>query len=131
MKPPIEIARDVYTVLAIREDDGSCQVLDHLEKVRVEYPKIYAEMMALLQNYVPVNGPPFHNVSQAKRLRNGICEFKARDERIMGHRVLFFEEEPCRIICTNACYKTVKTPPDAIPTAEEQRGAYWSYRRLN
>ncbi len=106
--------------------------------------RLFEQMIAALKEYTPTYGPPFaergYGIVRAKRLDAGISELIAlnqepsrrqrakqpKDEKNLGLRVFFFEYGR-DIICTNACYKTSPTPPDAIPAALQLREAYLDY----
>jgi hypothetical protein len=80
-----------------------------------------------LRDWTPQHGPPFEVEEQAKRLRDGICEFRAREKRQKKlPRILFFEDG-MKVICTNAFLKQGSTPDDEIHRAIEMRDEYFSH----
>lgn len=103
--------------------------------------RLFEQLMAVLLRHAPTFGPPFaeerHGVARAKRLAQGISELIARNEepsrrqrrkqpaneRTLGLRIFFFEYGR-DIVCTNACYKTSRTPPGALAAALRIRDDY-------
>ena len=64
------------------------------------------------------DGPPEHNNTKAKRLRDDIWEFKVGPKQGAKLRVLYFRGNNDRIVCTNAFKKAQqKTPPAEINRA--------------
>ena len=105
--------------------DEDCEVENFLLENRHSYPKAVKDLNTLLQKYVPQYGPPFENDQIAKRLRNGISEFKASQKRKPKClRILFFEDGKT-IICTNAFLKETTTPDDQIDRAIIIRSRYF------
>ena len=129
-----QIASHDYRVLAVLDPVEGHSVLEILDDASRHYPLLFEQMVAALYRHTPTFGPPYaekrDGVAKAKGLDRGISEFTARNwaltrrqrkkqsaaERDMGLRVFFFEYGNT-IVCTNACYKTSKTPPDALPAA--------------
>ena len=64
-----------------------------------------------------------HNADLCKPLGEGIFEFR-RQPKGPKLRVLFFYDEGCRIVCTNAFRKAERTPPAEVELARETRERY-------
>jgi hypothetical protein len=138
-----QIASHHYTVLAVLDPVAGDAVLAVLRDAKRFYSRLFEQIMAALKEYTPIYGPPFaekrHGIARAKRLDEGLSELIARnqessrrrrgkqtdDEKNVGIRVFFFEYGR-DVICTNACYKTSPTPPDAIPAALRIRSEFFA-----
>ena len=72
-----EIAIWRYSIFAVCDDLGWCQVESFLLESRRAYPRAVRDLSSTLRDYVPQHGPPFELAQRAKRLRDGICEFRA------------------------------------------------------
>jgi hypothetical protein len=138
-----QIASHHYTVLAVLEPVAGEAVLAILMDAKRFHIGLFEQITAALRGYTPTYGPPFaetrHGVAKAKRLYEGLSEFTVRnqlssrrrrgrqpkDEKNLGLRVFFFEHGR-NVICTNACYKTSPTPPEAIPAALHVRADYFA-----
>jgi hypothetical protein len=117
----------VYAVCGFPTDEH-CEVEDFLLLYRHSYPKAVRDLNTLLRDYTPQHGPPFENDQVAKRLREGICEFKASQKRKKKcPRILFFEDGKL-IICTNAFLKDGSTPDSEIDRAIQIRGRYFRHQ---
>jgi len=137
-----QIASHHYTVLAVLDPVAGNAVLATLGDAKRFHTSLFEQIMAALKDYTPTYGPPFaenrRGVARAKRLYEGLSEFIAQnqsssrrrrgrqteDEKSLGLRVFFFEYGR-HVICTNACYKTSPTPPEAIPAALRIRTDYF------
>lgn len=136
-----QIASHDFRILLMRRPVAGEAVEAVLEDAKRHHPRLFVQMIAALKEYTPVNGPPYaeerYGVVRAKRLDVGVSEFIAlnqevsrrkrakqpQEEKMLGLRVFFFQYG-YNIICTNACYKTSPTPPDAIPAALRVQQAY-------
>jgi hypothetical protein len=128
-----EVAGWRYSIFAVCDDRGECQVERFLLEIRGRYPRAVRDLNAIMQDYVPQHGPPFEVEERAKRLRDDICEFrswqrakkKGRAVRI-GLRVLFFEDGAA-IVCTSCFEKPIlgTTLDDEIDLAIGLRARYF------
>jgi hypothetical protein len=130
-----EIASWRYSIFAVCDDSGRCQVEEFLLESRRAYPKAVRDMSSTLRDYAPQHGPPFEVDERAKRLRDDICEFKAwqeirRRKRIVrrGLRVLFFEDQRA-IVCTTGFLKLSVTPEGELAEAVRLRSVYFADKR--
>src|SRR3954447_22725061 len=92
----------VYAVCDSREEEGNdCEVEEFLQENRQSYPRAMKDLNVMLRKWTPQHGPPIDDEGQrAKRLRDGICEFRAREKgKKQVPRILFFEDGK-DIICT-------------------------------
>ena len=130
-----EIASWRYSIFAVCDDSGRCQVEEFLLECRRAYPKAVRDMNATLRDYAPQHGPPFEVDERAKRLRDDISELKAwqgirRRKRIvrMGLRVLFFEDQST-IVCTTGFLKPSVTPEGELDQAVQLRSVYFGHKQ--
>jgi len=122
-----EVATYRYHVYAVCGFPGEeeCEVEKFLQENQHSYPRAMKDLNIALRNWTPQHGPPFANDERAKRLRDGICEFRAREKgQKKLPRILFFEDD-VRIICTNAFFKEGSTPDHEIDRAIEIRTEYY------
>jgi hypothetical protein len=124
-----EIAVHRYSVYAVCHLPAEeCQVEQFLLAHRSSYPKAMRDLNSMLRDYTPQHGPPFEVEERAKRLRDDICEFRAREKRRERvPRVLFFEDG-MSVICTTAFLKRSSTPDFEIDQAIEIRSEYFSHK---
>ena len=139
----VEIARDKYRVLAMKDRFGNCQALDCVHQVREKHSVLADDAIALLTDLVPRTGPPLRSrrsdakflgfsyrshIRRTKRL-NDVWEFRLGVRMtVPALRILWFfdpeDEEQRTIICTNAFTKTGSTPPEPLDEAKELRRQY-------
>jgi hypothetical protein len=128
------IARHRYAVLAVLQPAQGMAVLSLLEDAKRFHPDLYYQMLAMLTQRAPTFDPPLGSPNRGgageKELFEGLFEFVAlggatrrrlrsrqsKEDRDLGLRIFYFRYGDM-IICTNGCYKTSKTPEDAIPAA--------------
>src|SRR6185295_6079127 len=124
-----EIAAHRYSVYAVcRLPAEECQVERFLLAHRAAYPKAMRDLNSMLRDYTPQYGPPFEVEERAKRLRDDICEFRAREKRkVMVPRILFFEDG-MTVVCTTAFLKSSSTPDFEIDQAIEIRKEYFRHK---
>jgi hypothetical protein len=129
------LASDRFEVWAACDDQGICQVVEMLQSVQSDYPRLAAEMGALLLRQVPEHGPPYDDPQRFGRLYDDLiyelkgCEYDdpaKRKHKKVGLRVAFFFDGTSRIICTNAFYKTRRTPPAEKARALRERERYFA-----
>jgi hypothetical protein len=122
-----------YYVWAMCGEDGSCQVMEELRRVRAEHPDLVDTILALLLEITPNEGPPLDDPYRAKMLyRDRLYELKADKEiarrKRLGLRIAFFFDNyhggPV-VICTNAFCKTGSTPQECLDLAETERARYY------
>ena len=53
-----EVEARLFSVLAVYNEDGVCQVMEKMRSVRVQHQDLVQQMAALLYEDVPTNGPP-------------------------------------------------------------------------
>lgn len=82
------------------------------------------KMMGLLENTVPVNGPPIRNPNKCKSLGSDVHEFKCGSRRGTKFRVLFFYDRDKLIICSEAFTKAERTPRQPIGRTVELMSSY-------
>jgi hypothetical protein len=131
-----EVAVHRYSVYAVCgfPTEEQCEVEIFLNQYRHSYPKAMRDLDVSIRVWTPQHGPPFEVEERAKRLRGGICEFRARERRKDKlPRVLFFEDG-MRIVCTNAFLKKGSTPDEQIDRAIAIRTQYvqvrWKTHRI-
>jgi len=119
-----EVAIHRYAVYAVCDLLEQCAVEGFLQEHWQSYPKAMRDLNSALRDWTPQYGPPFEVEERAKRLREGICEFRAREKRKKREpRILFFEDGSA-VICTNAFFKESSTPDDEIDKAIAIRKEY-------
>lgn len=120
----VRIAREQWDVLAVLDDRGECQVLELL----MGSSAAQRSMLRFLRSRLPVEGPP-RSVELCKSLGGGLFELR-RQPRGPKLRVLFFYDEGCRIVCTNAFYKAERTPRMGVKLARALKRRYFSAKLL-
>lgn len=124
-----EVAIHRYSVYAVCgfPTEEECEVEKFLLENWDSYKKSMLDLNVALRNWTPQHGPPYEAEERAKRLRDQICEFRARERRLPKlPRILFFEDE-MRVICTNAFLKHGSTPDYEIERAVEIRKEYFRH----
>lgn len=118
-----------YLVFAVCDlPGGECQVERFLVDHQFEYPRAIRDLNTMLCQWTPQHGPPFEVEERARRLRDGICEFRAREKRKRrAPRILFFEDGRT-IICTSAFLKSSSTPDPEIERAVASRAEYFAHK---
>lgn len=124
-----EVATHRYSVYAVcgfpSEED--CEVEFFLLRNWDMYKKSMRDLNAALRSWTPQYGPPYGVEERAKKLRDGISEFRAREKRLAKlPRILFFEDD-MRVICTNAFLKQGSTPDEEIDRAVEIMKEYYRH----
>jgi hypothetical protein len=117
----------IYAVCDFRKEEGrDCEVEEFLHETWKSYPKAMRDLNTMLRQWTPQYGPPFDDAGQrAKRLRDGICEFRAKEKgKRQVPRILFFEDDK-EIICANAFFKESSTPDHEIERAIIIRRCYF------
>lgn len=123
-----EVASYRYSVYAVCgfPSEKDCEVEIFLLQHWGSYPTAMLHLNTVIHDWTPQYGPPYEEEAQrAKRLRDGICEFRASQKRQRKlPRILFFEDG-MRVICTNAFLKEGSTPQHEIERAIEIRKEYF------
>jgi phage-related protein len=119
----VRIACLYWDVLAVLDGRGRCQVLDYIDGLGANYVAAKRGLIRVLRVELPQDGPPTHNAQRCKSLGGGIFEIR-RQPKGQKLRVLFFYDDGCRIICTNAFSKAETTPQTEIVLARELRERY-------
>lgn len=108
------------------------------------YERSIRDLNQMLKRWTPKDGPPFDVEERAKRLRDGVCEFRAHEKRLKKQpRIFFFEDHDpssampdwvvdvrgirASIICTSAVLKTT-TPEEEIERAIAAQGEYLAHK---
>jgi hypothetical protein len=124
-----------FSVLAVYNEDGVCQVMEKMRSVRVQHQDLVQQMAALLYEDVPANGPPEDPRRFGPLFDEIIYEFKAVEyvtqEERLGFRIACFFDGQATIVCTNAFYKRNKTPPDQVSLARSERERYFLDKDLH
>ena len=124
-----EVAIHRYSVYAVCgfPSEEECEVELFLLQHWDFYKKAMRDLNTALRRWTPQHGPPYGVEERAKRLRDDICEFRAREKRQPKlPRILFFEDD-MRIICTSAFLKQGSTPDHEIDRAIEIRQKYFRH----
>ena len=124
----VRLGRDTWEVLAVVDDRGRCQVLDFLDQLGASYGAARRAMLLFLQLRLPEDGPPVSNVQLCKPLGDGLFEIR-RQPKGQKLRVVFFYDEGCRIVCTNAFCKAETTPRSELLIARALRSRYLTAKR--
>jgi phage-related protein len=122
----LRIARRQWDVLAVCDQRGCCQVLSFLEELTGLEGKAAKSMLAILEETVPVFGPP-PGEPLCKSLGGGIYEFR-KQPKGKKLRVLWFYGGTAVIVCTAAFKKAEKTPQVQLDQARFLRKQYWTAR---
>ncbi|HYX24294.1 MAG TPA: hypothetical protein VFC23_09100 [Thermoanaerobaculia bacterium] len=126
-----EVATHRFSVYAVCgfPTEEECEVELFLLNNAHSHPRAMRDLNSALRDWTPQNGPPFEVEERAKRLRDDICEFRAREKgKSKLPRILFFEDG-MSVICTNAFLKTGSTPDGEIGRAIEIRKAYFRHEQ--
>jgi hypothetical protein len=124
-----EVAIHRYSVYAVCgfPSEEECEVEQFLLEHWDSYGKAMRDLNTALRRWTPQHGPPYGVEERAKRLRDDICEFRARERRVRElPRILFFEDG-MRVICTSAFFKHGSTPDHEIDRAVEIRREYFRH----
>lgn len=119
----VRVARMHWDVLAVLDGRGRCRVLDYIAGLGANYAAARRALIRVLRIELPQNGPPTHNAQLCKSLGGGIFEIR-RQPKGQKLRVLFFYDDGCRIVCTNAFSKAETTPQAEVELARELRDRY-------
>ena len=119
----IRIARGRWDVLAVLDDRGRCPVLAFIADLGANYVAAKRALLRVLQIELPQDGPSVHNTQLCKSLGDGIFEIR-RQPKGKKLRVLFFYDDGCRVICTNAFAKAERTPRNEVELAKATRLRY-------
>lgn len=122
----VRIGREQWDVLAVMDDRARCQILDFLTSPGQD--KARQTLLLFLQARLPVEGPP-HSSALCKSLGNGLFELR-RQPKGPKLRVLFFYDDGCRIVCTNAFTKAERTPRSEIELAKDLKQQYFRAKLL-
>ena len=116
----VRLGQGRWTVLAVLNGRGDCQVLDLLESEGAPGERLLAD----LQERVPNHGPPL-NSEASKPLRDKILEFREPTNHGGTLRVLYFYDKGHVVVCANGVLKkTDKTPDELIDQAVAIKAAY-------
>jgi hypothetical protein len=128
-----EVAARRFSVLVVYNEEGSCQVMEKMRRVRVEHQDLAYQMGVLLYQEIPDRGLPDDPRRFGRLYDEMIYELKALEyvtpsERLGFRIACFFDGEA--IVCTNAFYKKDKTPPDQVSLALRERARYFRDKDL-
>jgi hypothetical protein len=129
------VAARRFSVLAVYNEDGACQVMEKMRKVSREHQDLAQQMALLLYQEVPDKGPPedptrFHELYEGLIYEFKAIEFVTQSEK-KGFRIACFFDTPLTIVCSNAFYKTGTTPRDQVSLALRERERYFKDKALN
>jgi|SRR6185295_7384973 len=122
----LRIARRNWDVLAVCDRRGDCQVLSFLEELRGPEEVAAESMLWLLQEAVPIYGPP-KGEPLCKSLGAGVYELR-KQPKGKKLRVLWFYGGTAVIVCTAAFKKAERTPRVQLDQARFLRKQYWIAR---
>jgi hypothetical protein len=113
-----EVAARRFSVRAVYDEDGLCQVMKKMVRVSREHQELAQQMAALLYEEVPDKGPPedpwrFSSLYEGVIYQLKAVEFITKDDRL-GLRIACFFDSESTIICTNAFYKKGTTPSGVV-----------------
>lgn len=118
------VAQGTWSVMAICDSRGDCQVRVFLEDLAADSQSDYHQTTALLRS-VAMNGPP-RNEMRSRPLADKVFELKTRG----GIRILYFYDDGRLVICTEALRKPKKRElRTAIALAAEARTRYLEAKR--
>ena len=118
------IAARVWSVVAICDDRGACQVQSFLDDLAHEAYDDFRQVAALIERSAAC-GPP-RNTKKSNPLGNELFEFKTRG----GIRIPYFYDEGRLIICTQALRKPKKSELRiVIKRAQRDRERYLAAKR--
>jgi len=123
----VRIARRRWDVLAYRDHRGSCPVLDFLEGLTGSYLAAAEQMLRLLVQIIPENGPP-KTEPLCKSLGDGLFELR-KQPKGKKLRVVWFYGTGAVIVCVAAFTKAERTPRAEIDRARALQREYWEARR--
>lgn len=131
----VRVAKVVWDVVAITGEVGG-NVLSELEAIDASYRRHVENMLVMIEQYVPRNGPPVHSKLKCSPLGDDIFEFKTGPKKGKRLRVLWFYDagDPIirhRILCTHSFLKQTRTtPPGEKDRAIEKRKEYIQAKRF-
>jgi hypothetical protein len=121
-----QIVKQRWTVLAVCDDRGECQVSDFLDAAERDDKASLVQTTAILQQTAN-NGPP-HNTQKSRPLAAGIFELKTRS----GVRIPYFYDTGRIVVCSAAMHKPKKAELDrVIERALGDRQRYFKAKRRN
>lgn len=119
----LQLAKDLWEVLAIVDHRGQCPMLEHLESLGANFAGARDKMIRLLAVQIPRQGLPRQNARICKSLGGGIYELRGQ-YRGQKLRVVFFYDDGRRIVCTNAFSKAEITPQGELLLGRDLRERY-------
>jgi len=119
-----QVEASVWSILAICDERGACQVQEFLHRLEIDSPTDFDQITAQLRR-TAVSGPP-QNDRKSRPLADKLFEFKTR----RGIRIPYFYDEGRVIICTEAMRKPKKAELRVvIMRAQAQRTQYFEAKR--
>lgn len=113
------LEQGIWTVMAVCDSRGDCQVQAFLHELESDSPSDYRQVMALLHT-TAMTGPPKSEM-RSRSLGDDIFELKTRG----GIRILYFYDEGRLVICTEAVRKPKERELRGVKTrAVEARRRY-------
>jgi len=125
------LGRVIWTVLAICEDDGTCQVLDFIDGLEARFDSHRKKFRNILHEKVPKSrlGPRDLPPLWTEHLEDEIYQFKLGPKNGQKFRILWFYDGNRTIVVTRGFYKGVqRTPPSEIKRAKWTRETYLEAR---
>lgn len=124
----LRLAKQQWTVLAVQNDRGNCQVLDLLSESGDPGERLLSD----LRESIPARGPPLNNQEFSKSLRDKIFEFREPTTKGGTLRVLWFYDENKLVVCANGVLKKRgDTPAELIDAAVKVRTAYFEAKKVD
>lgn len=123
----LRIARKRWDVLAICDHRGACPVLDFLGSLTGTYRAAVDQMLVLLGQLIPENGPP-KGEPLCKSLGDGLYELR-KQPKGKKLRVVWFYGGGQVIICVTAFTKANRTPRAEINRARALQRDYWEAKK--
>jgi len=118
------VQRGIWTILAVCDDRGGCQVQELIDSLETNSRSDYDQVVAQLR-WAAVNGPP-RNDKRSRPLANKVFVLKTRG----GIRIPYFYDKDRLVICTEAMRKPKKTELRAvIARALATRERYFEAKR--
>lgn len=118
----LRIAQGEWEVLGVPDQRGVCPVIEFLESLTGDYQVAARQMLLLLYEQIPDNGPPKAEPA-CKSLGDGLYEFRKQPKGKKLRVVWFYGGGPV-IVCVAAFTKAERTPRSEIVRARDLQQKY-------